>query len=105
GAADELGRGDVSGAEDVGHLVVTFVENAGVVHPPEDVAAAIGARHAHELAAGEHDPPSTARYLVRQLSARGRRSDDEHTVVALKLLRGAVVERGDLPNVRGGGLG
>ena len=39
--ADQLGRGEMAGADDVVELVVPLVEDAGRVGPPEDVAAAV----------------------------------------------------------------
>ena len=78
GRADQLRRRDVAGADEVVDLVVALVEHAGGVEPPEDVAAAIGPRHAHVLADGEGHLPPAAVDLVGQLHAGGRATDDEH---------------------------
>ena len=81
GRADQLRRRDVAGADEVVDLVVALVEHAGGVHPPEDVAPAVGARHAHVLADGERHRAAAAVDLVGELHAGGRAADDEHAAV------------------------
>ena len=50
GGADQLRRRQATGARQVVDLVVALVPDAGGVHPPQHVAAAIRARQAHVLA-------------------------------------------------------
>ena len=79
--ADELWRRQPPRAREVVHLVVALAPQAGRVHPPQDVAAAIGARQPHVLADREDHRPSRLSQLGRQLHAGGRRADDEHAPV------------------------
>ena len=78
GSADQLRRRNVAGPDEIVDRVVALVEHAGGFHPPEDVAASIGARHPHVLADGQRDLSSAAVDLVGELHAGGRSPDDEH---------------------------
>ncbi len=71
-------RRDVAGPDEIVDLVVALVEDTSGLHPPEDVATAVGARHPHVLADGKSDVPSAAVDLVGELHAGGRSTDDEH---------------------------
>ena len=62
--ADQLHRRQVARPYQVRHLVVALVEQARRVHPPQDVAAPVGARHPHVLADGQrHRPPGALQLL------------------------------------------
>ena len=50
GRADQLRRRQPARALQIVDLVVALVPQARVLHPPQHVAAAVGARHAHVLA-------------------------------------------------------
>ena len=78
GRADQLRRREVAGADEVVDLVVALVEDAGGLHPPEDVAPAVAPRQPHVLADGEGDRSAGAVDLVGELDAGRRRADDEH---------------------------
>ena len=78
GRADQLRRRDVAGPDQIVDLVVALVEHAGGVHPPEDVAPAIGPWHPHVLADRQRDRAAASMDLVGQLDARRRAADDEH---------------------------
>ena len=71
----------MAGPDEVVDLVVAFVEHAGGVHPPEDVAPAVGPWHPHVLADGERDRAAASLDLVGQLDARRRGADDEHAAL------------------------
>ena len=47
--ADQLGRRDVAGSNEVVDVIVALLEDAGGVHPPEDVASPVGPREPHVL--------------------------------------------------------
>jgi hypothetical protein len=69
--------GQVARAVEVLHLVVRLVVQARGVHPPLDVAAAIGARRAYVFADGERNVATGAADLVGQLRPGGRGADDQ----------------------------
>ena len=64
---DELRRGNVAGPTEVIDLVVALVEDAGRVHPPQDVATAVRARHPDVLADGHCHRAARGRDLVSEL--------------------------------------
>ena len=68
-------------------LVVALVVQAGGVHPPLDVAAAIRARRAHVLADRQRHRTSGALDLVGDLRTGGGRADD-HDAARLEAARG-----------------
>ena len=76
--ADELGRGEMAGADDVVERVVPLVEDACCVGPPEDVAAAVGPGHPDVFADGQRDVATAAMDLLGELYPGGRRPDDQH---------------------------
>ena len=90
--ADELWRRHVAGPGDVVHLVEALVEQAGRVHPPEDVPAPVGPGHAHVLADGDRDGTAGAVDLLGELQPGGRRADHEDATV-VELRRVLVVHR------------
>ena len=93
--ADELRRRQPARARQVVDLVVALVPHAGRVHPPQHVAAAIGARQPHVLADRQRHGPAGAVDLVGQLHAGRRRADDEHAAFG-QVAGIAVVERREL---------
>ena len=97
--AHELRRRQPAGAGQVVDLVVALVPHARAIHPPQHVAAAVGARQAHVLAHRERDRPARLVDFGGELQAGGGRPDDEHAAVG-QLAGVAVVERGDLRDVR-----
>ena len=92
GRADELERGDPARPLDVVDLVVALVEHAGGIHPPLDVAAAVGPGCADVLAHGQRDRSARAVDLVGELDPGRRGADHEHAAV-LELIGVAVVDR------------
>ena len=76
----------------VGHVVHVVVELARGVQPREDVAPAVGARHAGVAAGGEDDVAAGAPQLGGDLLPRGPGADHEHA--ALRQPRGPAVARG-----------
>ena len=76
--ADELQRRQVTGPDDVVHLVPPLVEDAERVEPPEDVAAPVGPRHPHVLADRERNASAGALELVGDLHPARGRAHDEH---------------------------
>ena len=97
--ADELRRGQAPGAGQIVDRVVPLVPHARAVHPPEHVASAVPAREADVLTDGERHRPPRAVNLVGELDTGRRGADDEHAPVG-QLGRIAIVERGDLLDVR-----
>ena len=69
------------GADDVVHLVVALVEDAGGVEPPHDVHAPIDTREADVTTDRQRDGPSGAVDLVGQLDPGRRRTHHEHAAV------------------------
>ena len=100
GRADQLRRRKVAGADEVVDLVVALVEDAGGVHPPEDVAAPVGPRQPDVLADGERDRAAAAVDLVGELHAGGRRADDEHAAARRASSGDAVRHRRDVRDRR-----
>ena len=92
--------GSRAGSDQVLDLVVALVEDAQLVHPPVDVAAAVGPRHPDVVADRDgHRPPGSPQ-LVGDLHARRGGADDQH--LARRDLPGlAVAQRGDLLEVAG----
>ena len=70
-----------------------LVEDAGGVGPPEDVAAAVGARHPDVLADGQRDVATAAMDLLGELDPGGRRPDDQHAAV-VQIVGAAIRLRG-----------
>ncbi len=99
GRADQLRRRKPAGAGQVVDLVVPLVPDAGPVHPPEHVAAAVGARHPDVLAHRQGHRATRPRQLGGQLDAGRRGSDHEHAAGG-ELGRAAVVERRQLGDRR-----
>ena len=81
GGADELRRGQPPGAGQVVDLVVPLVPDARRVHPPEHVAAAVGARQPDVLPHRQRDRPARPPDLGRELDAGRGGTDDEHAAV------------------------
>ena len=81
GIAGNLERRQVARPVEVLHVVVQLVIHARGVHPPQDVAASIGARRADMLADGQRDVAARAPDLVCELCARGGRAHDQHAAV------------------------
>ena len=76
--AHQLQRRQPPGPDQVLDLVVALVEDAQLVHPPVDVAAAVGPRHPHVVADRDgHRPPGPPQ-LVGDLHARRRGAHDQH---------------------------
>src|SRR5690606_37228893 len=92
GRADELRRRQIARTLDIVYFIVTLVPEAAALEPPQDVPAAVHARHAHVLADGKDDAPPGSADLVGDLHARGRRADDEHAALR-QSARVAVIER------------
>jgi len=88
----------VAGTIDVVHFGQRHVHEAGLVHPPFDVSAAIGAGHADVFTCGQRDLATRALQLTGELHAGGRCTNDEHIAVR-ELLRVAIrkgCQRGDV---------
>ena len=99
GPADQLGGWLVPREQAVGHLVDRGVEGADPVEPPEDVHAAVVARHAGVAADGDRHVASGRAELVGELDAGRRGADDQHAAVRQRV-GVAVGVRHDLVNVR-----
>ena len=78
---DQLGRRNPPCADDVVDLVVSLVVQPGAVHPPQDVLAAIDARHADMLADRKRHRPAGAMNLVRDLNAGRGRAHHQHAAI------------------------
>ena len=90
--ADELHRRQVPHPEQVRDGVPALVEQARRVHPPQDVAAPVGARQPHVLTDGQGHRPTRAGQLIGDLDPARRPSDHEHAAVGE--LAGVAVVRG-----------
>ncbi len=104
-AADQLHRRVPARPLEVLDLVPALVELTDAVEPPVHVAAAVPAREADVLTGRDRDDPSGTAQLVGDLHARRRCADHEHVAVTDELRGAAVVERGDLLDVRWEGRG
>ncbi len=93
--AGQLRRRQPPGTFEVVDLAVALRPDTGRIHPPQHVAAAVQARHAHVLADRQGHRPSRAGDLGGQLHARCRRAHHQHPRVR-QLGRAAVVERRQL---------
>ena len=102
GPADQLGGWLVPREQAVGHLVDRGVEEAEAVEPPEDVHAAVGARHAGVAADGDRHVAAGRPELVGELDAGRRGADHQHAPVRQRA-GVAVLARHHLVNVRGQG--
>ena len=76
--ADQLHRRHVSRPYQITGLVVALVQHPCGVQPPQDVPAAVGARHPDVLADGERDRAPRAGQLVGKLDPAGRGADHQH---------------------------
>ena len=99
GRAHQLRRRQPARARQIVDLVVALVPHARAVHPPQHVAAAIGARQPHVLADRQRDGPPGLVDLRGELQAGGRWADDEHAAFG-QLAGVAVVERRELRDRR-----
>ena len=82
----------MSGANEIVDVVEAFIEDSGLMHPPEDVASAVAPRHPHVLAHRDRDRSTRAADLVRELNTGCGGSDDENRSV-IEVIRGAIRHR------------
>ena len=79
----ELHGGQVPGALQIGNLVVTLVQQAGGIHPPQDVQSSVAAGHADVLAHRQGHRPSGVVQFVGDLDAAGGGAHREFTVYSV----------------------
>src|SRR5271165_4417513 len=94
----------MTGADDVIHLVVAFVEDAGGVEPPHDVPASVYPGHTDVPTDGQDDGTTGSVYLFGQLDT-GRRGSNDHDTAYLKLVGVAIVGCSQAANGRRDDLG
>ena len=104
GDPDELERGDVTGPNEVVHLVEAFGEDARRVEPPHDVHAAVETREPYVASHRERDGATRGLDFVGQLHAGGGRPDHEDSPIG-ELVRVAVFGRRQAGDVRRHGPG